>query len=104
MTEGEWSESGRGGRSVDGCGGVHASGASASCGRAGSGCSGGGGGGGSGAMPAVDVDVGDLPVLGPTTPFGREGVGGIIGTDALLRSDTLLLDLRNLALYRSAPQ
>ena len=55
-------------------------------------------------MTPVDVDIGDLPVLAPGTPFGQDGVGGIIGTDALLRSDTLLLDLRNLALYRSAPQ
>ena len=50
---------------------------------------------------SCDVDIGDIPVLGPGSPFYEEGVDGILGTDSLFPGvQKFILDFRAALMYR----
>eukprot|EP00622_Pseudochattonella_farcimen_P000235 FR734683.1.p1 GENE.FR734683.1~~FR734683.1.p1 ORF type:complete len:168 (+),score=13.63 FR734683.1:77-505(+) len=50
---------------------------------------------------AADVDIGDLPVLAPGSPFHADGVTAIVGTDLLFRSASrLVIDFPRRYMYR----
>lgn len=48
-----------------------------------------------------NIDIGDIPVLGPSSPFHKEGIDGILGTDSLFPGvSKLIVDFRAALMYR----